>query len=78
VRPKAAHSMTQTQQRRQCPRVDMRISRNTYPGACRSVEHPSRNLKPVAVQATAKDNAIRLRDRLVKADAKASPRMLRI
>jgi len=56
----------------------MRMGRNTYPGAYRSIEHPSRNLKPAAEQATAKDNAIRLRDRLVKANAKASPRMPRI
>jgi hypothetical protein len=53
----------------------MGISRNTHPGACRPIEHPGWNLKPSAAHTTAKDNAIRLFNRLVNADAKASPRM---
>ena len=54
----------------------MGISRNTHPGACGPID--GWNLKPSAAHATAKDDAIRLFDRLVNADAKASPRMPRI
>jgi hypothetical protein len=56
----------------------MRISRNVHPGTRRPLEHPGWNLKPATMHATAKDNAIRLFDRLVNADAKARPRMPRI
>jgi hypothetical protein len=57
----------------------MGIGHQTHPGAGRSVEHPDWNLKPTgrsrAAQIAAKNNAARLVDRLVNADAKTKPRM---
>jgi hypothetical protein len=73
------------QQRRQrCERrqVGMGIGRNTCPGASRSVEHPGRNLKPMArvrtAQATAKNNAVRFVNRFVNGNPKSKPRMPRV
>jgi hypothetical protein len=50
----------------------MGISRKTHPGAGGPIGHPGWNLKPSAAHATAKDDAIRLFDRFVNADANPS------
>ena len=69
------------QRRKRCERrqVGMDIGRNTRPGADRSVEHPSRHFKPTVgigtAQITAKNNAVRLVDRLVNANPKTKPGM---
>ena len=65
--------------RRERRQVGMGIGRHTHPGAGRPVEHPGWNLKPTVgigtAQITAKNNAVRLLDRLVNADPKTKPRM---
>ena len=57
----------------------MGINRLTHPRARRVVKHPGRNLEPTArigaAQVAAKNNAVRLADRFVNADAKTKPRM---
>ena len=88
MRQKMGDSMIQSalyrlpKQRRKCHErgcVDMRMAGHMHTGADRSIEHPSRNLKATVRtrpgQATAKNNAVRLLQRLVNTDPKAKPRM---
>src|SRR5262249_24582908 len=59
--------------------VGMGVNRLTYARARRTVKHPGWDLKPTVcirpAQFAAKNNAVRLADRLLNADPKTTPRM---